>query len=167
MISQERVNDAKLQRMNASSLCLAFVALMCSAGAVCAQAMREPTDVELKAAYCSTVVKAQAADLAEARRTLPASVVALPAFIALEKQNADTRARLAAYLLPKIEYLDMTSMTFAMKRGDADSKEADDFVEAHRCTASGGLMKCEDGAVQPNGLTARMQQCTAIDWLPF
>lgn len=128
-----------------------------------AQEARPPSDVELRAAYCLAVDNAQLA-VFTSNRTAEINPAAKEY---LEKQvSALTSdiARLNAYVLPKLQYLDQFAIAGAASRGRADVETA--VKEAGQCMSApnpAAAQACELAA--PAG--ARTRACKGATFLPY
>jgi hypothetical protein len=141
------------------------------AGPAFAQA-RLPTDGELRAVYCIGIVQRElqlVGPLFDLVRGSPPSEAKDKAL----QQQSDTEqnlARMRAYILPKITYLDPVALTLAKRRADTDM----DFVAAEganlatRCPekSGSGLTECARKGSQSE-LASRIRGCNDTSWLPF
>jgi hypothetical protein len=142
-----------------------------------------PTDIELRSAYCLSVIKAdidlehkmiaqtdalvKSAPTPELQQRLLKS--SAPLHEALTKLEAVLN-RLQLYLMPRMGARDPIALTAAMKRGGADFQEGQAMAE--RCSAKCANLPGDEPAAcvnscVDNDLVARLKACTTPTWLPF
>jgi hypothetical protein len=102
-----------------------------------------PTDIELRASYCSAVLKYYIEMYSyELTKEQPYDDIK-KSLQKLENNAISNRERIAAYLIPRIYHIDPLPMEFAKKRGEIDAGKID------------------------NESQLRKSYCDKIDWLPF
>jgi hypothetical protein len=122
-----------------------------------------PTQVDLKAAYCLSVVKAMVAEeqaMATADQSNPAALQALQPAI---KDWSSRLDRLQAYVQPRTLVVEPTGMLLAMKRGQVDIDTA--FKDSDACAAHTGA--AAEACVAKSEAIARTRTCANLDFLPF
>ena len=77
--------------------------------------------------------------------------------------------RIQRYLLPKLEYLDITPLTAATDQAQADLKQNQYIGEAcgKSCDGAKDRVQCMSDCLNRGGLTPKFRSCFATDWLPF
>ena len=137
-----------------------------------------PDQTDLRAAYCIPIVKSWIALLPSQDSPIPAS--ATPAerqsteeinqFMAkMRTQELERLRRLQLYVIPRLSYLDTTSMMAAMKSGEEDVARASFLADqcTTKCSGQGSACISECGKNSSGELTARMKACSNTTWLPF
>jgi hypothetical protein len=125
-----------------------------------------PTDIELKAAYCAVVARAQLASVNSIGKTGDANMDA--ALSKMQREGQENLDRLRAYILPRMTYLDPVGLLAATRRGQVDAAEAERIARA-----VGGGGRCETltrecmAELGNEPVAQRMRQCASLDWLPF
>jgi len=169
--------NARLLLLALFAACLAVF----SPAAVAQQAV--PTDVELRSAYCLSVIKGDIdlqhkmiAQVDAGLKNAPTPELQQQA----TKVNAELREgltkfeavlnRLQLYLLPRMGSRDPIALTAAMKRGEVDVQEV--MAMAERCSARcdplpGNQPAACNASCIDNDLVMRVQACTTPTWLPF
>lgn len=159
---------------NLGARCLTTVAAFALCG-VPAQGQQPPTDIELRSLYCARMI-VLTLDLLKGNRANSSS----PGGILLSNITANGKsnlARLEAYLLPRMQYLDVYALMAAKVRAEADFSAAMSGTEQcfTRCEQGLGtstselergfacLRTCQD----ENPAASRMRVCQPVNWLPF
>lgn len=145
----------------------------------------EPTDVELRSAYCIAVLNADInlTDKLIANSDASVKSAPTPELRQLDlKMNSDLRDglakfesalnRLKLYLLPRMVSRDPIAITAAMNRGQADIHEV--MAMADRCGAKCArpgqtpdqIAACDTSCFDKD-LMARVEACVSPIWLPF
>ena len=134
----------------------------------------QPTDTDLKAAYCTGVVSSvlrpfEAQDAMSWANTLPQEKkLAFEKFVA---ENYELKRRLSNYLLPRLFRLDAFPVALAFKSGEDDLKSTGTEIATcmalckpsvnHQCKRA-----CDDAsATTPT--TTRVRKCNDVSWLPY
>ena len=157
---------------------LRFVMLLCmlASGPCDAQTFAPSSDVDLLAAYCFGVVARSLASANEFRAKFDGSNAPADVQVAVQmgkqvQELQNRHQRLRSYIVPKIQYLDPTSLAAARARGDSDYSLVQALAGAalEECHRSGGndLVQCVQTKVQTNGARQRMDRCDRLDFLPF
>jgi hypothetical protein len=134
---------------------------------------RAPTDIELRAAYCTGVTQTQLKLTDSLATTLRAAVAPGPAAAELidrgRERLAQRLARLQAYLVPKVPYLDTIALAAAYHRAEEDAKTtAGEASERFQACAKSGTENLDCATTGPNSeATSRMKGCDDTSFLPF
>lgn len=122
------------------------------ASPACAQAL--PNETDLKAAFCQGVLNSVQPGLQSTKPSLTPEIARLVADSA-EKLVA-AQQRLYSYLFPRAQFVDKTSLTFAMAEGGrAWHQAAKRFTECQSDPASLAALSARDA----KALTAAMEKC--------
>lgn len=131
-----------------------------------------PTDLELRSAYCLKVREAQ---LQAVSSELEADLRALPEVQEMLHRDKDDIHRLRSYLLPRLDYLDSAALLAAASRGEADFRQS--AIQGAKCAESRTCPKqpsqlekwgaCIESCRQVHPVTARVDSCKDLSWLPF
>lgn len=159
------------------SVALLGIAAMVAFGI--ANAQRLPTDVELKAAYCLSVTQGLMNQTAQMMTNL--GVPPEKQTDAFKDQNERVN-RLKLYLLPRLQELEMLSVTSALKRGETDAatyfarmSEVQNKCQPS-CPALGSSSQEYDRwqqcmldciVARHDEFIERIKSCSRLDWLPF
>lgn len=139
-------------------------------------AQRYPaTDTDLRAAYCIT----QAKEIAELQREGISEIdekklsKEMLDFLHTEREKSFTNLnRLQSYMLPRLKYLDSSSLTLAMGRYKTDKANFEQCMAKKQCKSffhmPDVLNKClDDCNVESAGARDRLWACMELNWLPF
>ena len=145
-----------------------FIAVMCCAAASSwAQPAQLPTPADLKAAYCVKVYRA-GIDFFSSVLNMggPSAPEAFKSKMQemIDRENAGLR-RIKLYLLPRLQFLDPTSIAAAMASADADLAEANKVAEQCKCELEDAA--CRDRCAQHSESSGRLQSCQDLSFLPF
>lgn len=151
-----------------------------------------PTDTELRAAYCVKVIQSDIKGFNDLRAWYPSVIdsakkdESLPADLRqetlamLEKQQADLPQKIAEkesvlnrlqlFVLPRMQYLDASTLLAAISRADSDMEEWSRLTGTclRECKSNKAgmieacLSKCSSG-----DLEKRLTACRNPTWLPF
>ncbi|MCI0556971.1 MAG: hypothetical protein MN733_00630 [Nitrososphaera sp.] len=150
------------------------------------QQVQLPNDVEQKASYCLAVAKLsytqfeaifvdiesmwKSATDPDSRRRREKSVRMTKQ--ALE-QIQDNINRLRSFLLPRLPYLEPTSMLSAYYRGKADFSRQEKSVKGKECdarcknTEGNQRVSCMKECMEEDELNRRIFQCNDLSFLPY
>jgi hypothetical protein len=144
--------------------------LLMLASVASAQEMTQPSDTELRSAYCITVLQWQVNNtsqfIAASESSTPPQDVAAQRS-ALEKLGS-ALDRLRSYLVPRIGHRDPAGLRLAYKRGQDDIQQLDKSAQCElECKAkSKDSAACAESCTD-KALVARMRACSEPSWLPF
>jgi hypothetical protein len=163
----------------------AVAALVLIAGPAQAQlSQNEPTDTDLRAAYCMTLDKhlldensryMPTPDLIATVRNGTADELTTKlanAVMSLNDLLADNINRLRAYLVPKLLEMNPVAISVAMNRADVDYARVEALTAVAHCPsmAQDPSMACSKQLDQQPEIAATMSRgdkCNKLDWLPF
>jgi hypothetical protein len=136
---------------------------------------QQPTDVDLRTAYCIPVVKSQIVLLQQALTPLHAQgdfrfVLPQQAADEIQKSIANLESvlkRLQLYFALKLRSVDPLGLALAEKRGEADVQTLSETNG--RCAVQNGVPQDSPhyNACMDQDLIARMKACETPTWLPF
>jgi hypothetical protein len=153
---------------------LPVLVLTAPAGAVTVE-LREPTDNELRAAYCAGYLRVSLENIAVVKADLAGPnksgmadpKAALELAVRVEREMSDRYERLRGYLLPKASTFDADAFRIANERGRGDySRANDELASCYRACEPRGLRTCMDTCFKSE-LQQRTQRCSDLGWLPF
>jgi hypothetical protein len=165
------------------SLLALFAAYLSALSAAAVAQEVVPTDIELRSAYCVSVVKAEIAFLqreigrvdAAAKNSPTPEMQQYAAKMSAEGHEAMPKLaaalnRLQLYLLPSMTTRDPVALMAAMKRGEADFQEVGAMTE--RCSAKCNALPHDKwpscyASCTDNDLLERVRACKTPTWLPF
>jgi hypothetical protein len=142
---------------------------------------RPPSDAELRAMYCVSVVRAE---IGLQHRMISASDEAAggAATPELRQQWIDTSSellqglarlevvlyRLQFFMLPRIHELDAFALASAIRQGDSDFEESRAVADrcAAQCNAASGELQVCIASCSNNALLSRVSACDNPSWLP-
>ncbi len=139
---------------------LMWAALFCC-GSSYSQPLTLPTDVDLKAAYCTPVYRSRLSltpELDDPRW----SPEALQIIKKHRERNQSDQRRTQLYLLPRLQYLASDSLMSASRGGEEDIAAASRTAAACKCETLECALKCPVGPE-----TARLHTCDGAPFLPF
>ena len=126
--------------------------------------MQPPTDIDLKAAYCLGVTRAQSAAVSSVDlRGFQQDTRALIDKHAQELKIQDQR--LLSYLVPRSIYLDVTGLLTANNRGKADVKASFDLPG--ECERACKDRECWATCWKEAPVSLRTKSCKGATFLPF
>jgi hypothetical protein len=137
-----------------------------------------PTDSDLKAAYCLSVVQGQEATMHPCGQTFSESQWLTEYFAKACHEDQDKIARLKDYLTAR-GYMtgerDSMPAVVAADRGHTDYKDCDQFVTSHRGDLEACSKRCETQADKDACFNAcpvpescrRIRSCKDLSFLPF
>ena len=123
-----------------------------------------PTDTDLKAAYCTPILKANEESLASWMNSpFSASATNRKDMEAKAEEVSRSLRRVRLYLIPRLQYLDSHALLAASRSGEEDYAASIKAAEAciSLCTAK-GCQKCQE-----NPAEARIKSCNSASFLPF
>ena len=137
-----------------------------------------PSDIDLKSAYCLTVVQHRINMAQPFEGQLDPSSKTGSELIRTQATSRDDVQRLRTYLLSKSQFLDVTALLGAKQRAEADvvTSNADGHTCVVSCTGQNDpgpealtpkVTSCIDRCVMGSGAAARMRSCVKVDWLPY
>jgi len=150
-----------------------LLAAALGAGSVSAQTEREPSDIELKSAYCTKVLLAFTKPLPFIEGM---SAEAIERVKKLRATRLDNLNRLQSYLLPKLDKLNTTALAAATKRAELDISASGNAAVACMEDCATRFNPAEQGArfnacvstcSGSDAADARLKTCDKVDWLPF
>ena len=178
--------------MNRAITLTAALWMACFLGTAISQVL--PSDVDLRAAYCMEVLNLEIQAIEEIRQTTPRFLSELsgPNYQALTPAERDqlrniltqnladapreqsnrqqTLQRIRLYIVPRISYLDSSSLLAAMTSAKADktnyaNKVQETATTCHpRCQSDTACLARCAGVVE---ITSRFEACRNPTWLPF
>ncbi|MCI0558044.1 MAG: hypothetical protein MN733_06075 [Nitrososphaera sp.] len=144
------------------------------------QQVQLPNDVELKASYCLAVAKLTYSALVantidsdvtdpDMRRILEKAVLTHNKVL---EQKHDNINRIQSFLLPRLPYLELTSMLSAYYRGKADFSRQMKSVKGKECNVRCGIVDegnipCHEQCMEEDELSRRIFQCRDLSFLPY
>ena len=140
-------------------LLLWMVLFCCSPGY--SQTLILPTDVDLKAAYCTPVYRSRLDAMSSFDGSGNSPVAAEIVKNYRESVQSDMR-RTQLYLLPRLAYLSPDSLLAAAKGGEEDLAALSRTASACKCETIECLGNCPSGPE-----TARLKTCDGASFLPF
>jgi hypothetical protein len=135
-----------------------------------AEAQELPSEIDLRAAYCLSVVQHQVstakASIADGDPDLKEVLAAI-----LTELTENLR-RLRLYLLPRLSHLDTLGLFAAMKRGKEDVVKSDTYHHAcdDKCDSlrdTRSRVSCSQKCHDANPFTPHLRTCGDLSWLPF
>ncbi len=150
-----------------SAVTVGIVVLLAATAASAQEA--QPTDNELRTAYCIPIVNQTITVLQQALAKANASEMQIVRE-GLEQQQANLD-RMQLYLLPKMAKLDPLPLAGAASRAQADMLAMQAVV--HQCTGKCTSVpakeaeSCTQACTDNPALLARVRQCNDPSWLPF
>lgn len=146
---------------------IATAVLCCGLSALAQRQM--PTDVDLKSAYCVGVLQTGIARLGSYPPSKNPDIARV--FQQARDDLVDALNRLKGYLVPRLNYLDVTGLAIATNRGKIDYEKSSVLVQAciDRCPVTDldqGL-SCMLSCKGNDPVNARVDACNKPDFLPF
>ena len=146
-----------------------FLALGMSCFRISASSL--PNDVDLKAAYCLEKIRQVAQIHLEISAHPPNDKFNQEqlSFLRAERNKATSDLnRIESYIVPRLKYLDLQSITLAMGRHKADSTSMGQCIKTERCPSQLNSQLCWDNCnKETSGAGSRLKTCSDLDWLPF
>ena len=164
--------DPGRQRLMAGAIATALAAA--ASNAVAEQTLRPPTDNELRASYCVGYLEqsTQGLDTTIASFGEKTAPDTRAHFVAAKKLQSENLIRLRAYVVPRLQYIELNAMRFALESGkSALDKRVEEYSACIApCPAPRTLSDLETACwknCDSSELADRMQQCLNLSWLPF
>lgn len=146
---------------------------------------RTPTDIELRTAYCKTLIETSSNQLhqqidrvLEGTKSTPSLEKNRQDFLIIQRKSREEDERLLRrfdlYLLPRLHDIDPLQVLIALKRGEEDGNRL--FSEAMGCgdgcqgVPASNYKSCSEACFKDKGLYAirdQLKLCQAPTWLPF
>ncbi len=150
------------------------ITLMLAALTACsAEADPLPSQVDLKAAYCISVIQDDVAALSTPDLSLPDAAKQL---VAAAREKAESNLRhLQRYLIPRIQYLDTGAILAAAQQGKEDSALISKGHLGEACITSclprrqeaKAWKACMIKCMESDSTYARLKTCSDLSFLPF
>lgn len=134
-----------------------------------AQAAREPTKTDLRAAYCEAVIKAQIRSIQSIPAPNTTSLKDRYLSDADAHEEKDTLARLFVYINPEEPSLDGEAISQAARRGEIDQAavRAAMYRILTPCAHRSDIVSCVERRERADPLLQRVRSCQDPRWLPF